>query len=290
MATVSKPRLVAAHNDIDAGMTYVETYRVTDVTTTPEEDRVFEAMNAAGIPRKGEQHRSQPLLFAKSADATMLSETGTQWDITINWGQLNFGSGSVSVSEPGQIEVGATVQDVETFLDADGNEILVSHEFLIDDPDGGGGKIPDPERTPNPITDQPVAVMDSVANPVASLTRREPRNPLDVAIDVVGKVNSKSFLGAPPRYWLCTGIRSSSADDGLTWTTTYTFQYAEGVDIQRRPRSGWDASVRFRDPVTGEIPTGLQGPGAGVAYVGKRDVRVKKTYDFGRLRLEDANA
>ena len=158
---------------------------------------------------------------------------------------------------PAQIEIGTSLVQTTTDKDVTGAQIIVSHKPAIDG-------LPGAEIVQAaPVTfQQPVSVIKG--------TRTEPNHPGQKAGLYVGKMNSTTFAGDQPRWWLCTLIRGLSDDGSQSYRVNYEFQRREAT---------WDAVVIYVDDVTGRI---LTSPVVGESL---RTYQVLEERDFGALSL-----
>lgn len=124
------------------------------------------------------------------------------------------------VGDPPKIEVFGTLEQTTTNVDKDGNLIVVPV------PAGLVGV---------PIT--PEVALQVPRYGIRYITR-ESVNPSNKAATYVGRVNSATFLGKPPRTWLCGPIRGSSDDGGLTYVVNYELFY----DVKT-----WASRLRWED-------------------------------------------
>lgn len=125
------------------------------------------------------------------------------------------------------VEVGTTLQPVNTNKDSDGNLMTVQW-----------GKKQAGEV--------------SVLRPHSTLRvhRREALSPGHVSREYVGTVNELNGFALAggqqaARTWLCTSIVGRSSDSGQTYWTDYAFEYNADT---------WDIEVAYTDPKTGKIP------------------------------------
>lgn len=127
-------------------------------------------------------------------------------------------------------EIGATVQQVETNMDAGGYSMYASYPAH---------------------SNQGHLVSKFVPEMTISITRFETGNPQWKAANFVGLVNIGPWSldpYAPARTWLCTGIIGHSPDHGTTWWVTYTFV--------RRPENFDAKLVWLNDGSIGNLPIG----------------------------------
>jgi hypothetical protein len=141
------------------------------------------------------------------------------------------------------IEVGGTLSQVQTNKDREGNIISVSYTYPSDyklDENLAGKTV------------QTSSLVGKLA-PEHTITYSNLLfyNPQGLSENFVGTVNNGPWILAPSAAagtWLCTGIVGRSNDGGLSYATTYTFQYRADT---------WKAVVVFIDPNTGVPPDDL---------------------------------
>lgn len=81
-------------------------------------------------------------------------------------------------------------------------------------------------------------------------------HPWDIAENLVGCVNSKTWLGQPEHTWMCTEVSWEYRDDGY-YFMTFTFEHNEDT---------WNPTAVFIDDRTGRPPEGLV-EDAGYKYI-----------------------
>jgi len=130
-------------------------------------------------------------------------------------------------------EIGATVQQVETNLDKNGNLIHITHNGAVH------GK----------------TTTKYAPRVTFSITKQKGTSPIDTSVAYVGKINSNNNwqVTGDQHKWLCTGIVGRSNDGGSNYLVTYNFEYDP---------DNWRQTLYHEDPVTGEIdPASEDGDG-----------------------------
>ena len=159
------------------------------------------------------------------------------------------------------IYIGATVQEVETTFDKDGNVIEIA------DPDNANLKQAGTVRVQKP-------------NIVVRFARQEEDpEPETLAVTYVGKINKNKFLGLNPRKVLCTAIEADSKDGGKNYDMRYEFQ----IDMDE-----WKATIGFIDEATGTVKSVKSGDARvapTIANGGLKTVYVYPEADFNALGL-----
>lgn len=241
-------------SDGDDGVTVLEVWHVDGLSGAAASIQ-YAALNASGVPQKGEGHPYVPDVFVRSRDAENIAPDTVR--LTITWTPRNGISGQPDETDPGVLTISSALVTTTTEVDRDGNAITVSYTPTtgeragITDPQGGSVELQVPQL-------------------VARLERRERFAPTTKAATYTGRVNAGNWNGYPPRTWLAMPIEGTTSDGGLSYQVRYEFIH--------RPET-WDARVAYIDPVTGKRPPDL------VADVGIKSVRVYPEADFGPLGI-----
>lgn len=220
--------------DVSRDTDGLHTSRIVRVTSLSGDaaTRLYNAMNASGVPRYGEPHPSIPHLRAISISAAP-DEAGAR--ITVNYGQPTFEQKEPNETEQPIIQVGSTLQESQTSKDKDDNLIFTEFTYTPVDEDGNQGE---------EITEKFVPVLAlQTAQTAVEYQRRENANPLQKSLLYVGKVNSVGIGLFAARTLLCTGIEGQSNDGGISYSVGYRFQY--------NPRT-WDVEFFYIDQETGQ--------------------------------------
>jgi len=226
----------------------VETVRVFIVenVTGDAKTKMINAILAPGVPQLGEAHPGKPDIFVKSHSVAPIDPK--TFRIEAHYKPLDWDEKEPDDTEPPEISISTTIETVTTNFDRDGKLIEVEYSGQALDAEG------------NYITKdfEPQTVALEVQVPVTRLrfSRKETTNSYLKNRQNKGKVNSQTWLGDPPRSWLCTDISSDFAGDG--WKVSYEFQLAD----ERRLEQGgslirtWDATAVFTNPATGRAVRG----------------------------------
>lgn len=188
------------------------------------------ASSGERMPRYGDPHPAVPGIICIGRTARMTNDKG-HCEVYLDYGVPDVLTSDPSDTAPPQIEVGATVQEVETALDVNGATMKVG--YFVDD---GTALI---------LEEQTGTVRKQIPSVYFRFRRREPNSPGDKAKQYVGTMNSVVVFNDPPKFWLCTGITGTSSDFGASYDVTYEFLRNEDT---------WDAVVAYVDPSTGRIP------------------------------------
>jgi len=232
--------------------------------------RIASALNASGIPSLYSYHPNLSDLQCYNKNAEPASGSSIrQMRVTCQYKQLdddevpqddNPGTGGGTTPKKAQINIGSTVQTVQTTNDKDGKEIILGP---VDVPQDDGSVKTYPEQTG--------IVNVQVPQTTIRFSERRPESPGGLAFAFVGKVNSTSFVGIPKGMVLCTRINGVSEDGGKTFKTDYEFQ----VNFYK-----WEAQVIYIDQ-----DTGLPLEGATIDNKGKARVPIYDEIDFNVLNL-----
>lgn len=211
------------------------------------------------MPRYGDPHPAVPGIICLSRTARLANDKG-HCEVFLDYGVPDVLTSDPSDTAPPQIEVGATVQEVDTGLDVNGTVMSVVYNPPLA-PGEVGPAIP--------VT-QTGTVRKQIPSVYFRFRRREPNSPGDKAKFYVGTMNATTVFNDPPKFWLCTGITGTSSDFGASYDVTYEFL---------RNDETWDAVVAYVDPTTGRIP-------ADVTFVnGLSRFVVYKTTNFYDLNI-----
>lgn len=222
------------------------------------DQRLYNAVRAAGVPRFGDPHPSIPNLRVVQRSAAF--EGGNDRvvvTLTYRVPQANEGPPSDpagGAAQAGIVRVGSTVQGGTTQRDVFGDPIIVRHKL----------------QGSSEYTPQGADVELSIPQLVLTETRKESGTPANTARAFVGRVNQFACFGGAARTWLCTRIEGTTNDRGASYEVTYEFQYNEQT---------WDATVVFRDPETGR-PVDEPEEGEGI-----KTVQVYSVANFAALGL-----
>jgi hypothetical protein len=149
-----------------------------------------------------------------------------------------------------EIEVGTSLEQVETNKDTDGNLITVSYTYPAD------YKLDDKKR--NQTITQSGTVSTSAPKSSIVYSRRETGSPGSKSREYVGNVNAAGWQldqdspGADARTWKCMSIVGRSQDGGVTFDVTYVFEYRADT---------WEEWVRFVNPDDGKTPSDVAAAG-----------------------------
>lgn len=204
-----------------------------------------EVLDDAAMPDYGDQHPTINTIYL--SDINIAPDDCGKARIQLTYTTPDYTSAPINDTGPGLIEVGATISEVDTEKDINGDQITVAHDFSSTDSDRG-------------VESQGGVVRTFMPQMRLRQSRKESVNPQSKANTYVGRVNSFGIWGYPAESLLCVGITGTSDDNGNSYNVTYEFQYNP---------DGWGATAVFIDPETGRPPAGLatSGVNAGVVTV-----------------------
>lgn len=227
----------ASITENESGFEVTRIFIVTEVSGDPA-SKMYQALNTAGIPIRGDFHPTVPSVQVDTRTATPLSQD--QMRVEVTYRVLPSSSLPPGENEMPTITVGATVQEQETNLDINGEVMTVSHTYTEEE----AAELP---KRPNQVTNDDGTVTEeqvgtinvNIPQLILKFSRREKRDPYDKAFEYVGYVNSSIFYNVNPGCYLCTRIEGTSTDGGKTYQVDYEFQFNN---------EGWFATVVYVDP------------------------------------------
>ncbi len=232
---------------------------------------LYMALFAKGMPQYGMPHPSIPGIFVSNIQSRPDGSCNTKARVTVTYGapetdSYNFFDNYPDEDQTPSIEVTSTIQAKRTNRHMGREEkepITVTRNWLV----------PAGEGPPQAMSEEQGAEVEYMEPQLmVRYRRRENQSPGNNARHFVGKVNSTSVFGDPPRFWMCTRIDGISDDGGQTYNVTYEFQ---------RNRDTWDAVVVAIDPATGKPQVSpVPNPGGDVVLV-----TLYEEIDFTALHL-----
>ncbi len=218
--------------------------------------RMFAAILAPGVPRRGTPHPVVPGIRADVVDATAQDQGNAL--VTVRYRKLDSDEEEEDEAAAPKITISAGLTRTRSQFDFEGKQILLQHTFN--------------RGTPQFRKSEPQPGFVEILIPTVSVqfSRRESVSPGRKALDNVGKVNSRLFFSFQKRHWLCTRIDGNSQDGGVTYNVLYEFQLN---------RLTWDATVAYFDKERNEHPPDL------VDKEGIKTVQIYEEADFGKLNL-----
>lgn len=215
----------------------VEYYFIKDLVGYPQ-SRKFQALYCPGIPRKFDPHPFDPNIYVSAVNVLLLDQDRAK--VSVKY--LSPKEDKQKPDDTGKclIDVGATVQEVTSNMDVNGDPIIVSYDYIEFDNQGNRTET-NVQETGEVKFQQPMVVI--------RLTRRETESPFERSKYYTGKVNLSEAFGDPPGWWLCTKLEGSSKDGDETYDVDYEFQ---------RKVNGWTATAVFIDPETNAPPEDAQ--------------------------------
>ena len=199
--------------------------------TGTDPDMLKTAVETPGVPALGDTLTGFENLYLRERRPSALGDGNVRIDLIYRHRDATSDPGDPSAGAT-TTEVGTSLQQQDRTTDFNGDVMKTSYT-----PTGG-----------DPWEDRPVIA--PVLKPHSTIvhTRTEGGSPGAASRDYVGKVNSGSWSldpGALARTWLCTSITGHTEDNGVTYVTTYVFEYNEDT---------WDHVAVYIDPSTGGPP------------------------------------
>jgi len=223
----------------ESGYKAVRVARVTGLSGDKAQ-RMYDALNAPGVPVYNESHPVIPGIYCKSRSAKAQGPESAM--VTLEYRRPDSNGGSNPDED--QIEIGSSVQESETNTDVNGD--LLKVYYLPEDADPGTEEI-----------EQVCTASVAYPQTVLRIRRKEGRSPEDKATTYTGTVNSTSWRGYDANTWLCRSIQGISNDGGDTYDVTYEFQLNWYY---------WQAKVVYIDSSNGETPGDVSEPGPGMIH------------------------
>jgi len=268
MATVADVTSGSSVSETENGVDAVRAFLVSNVGGTGSQ-AAAKALRATRIPALYSYHPSILDLQCYNKTAEVASGSSSdQFTVLCRYKKIDDGevpqdeqpgTGGTERKVPPQINIGGTVQTVQTTNDKDGEPIALGPLTVIKN----GEETNFPEQTG--------VVNIQVPQVTVRFVERRAESPGSLAFIFVGTVNSTNFLGLGPGKVLCTRINGVSEDGGKSFKTEYEFQ---------TNLNGWDANVIYIDQ-----ETGLPLEGATEDNGGKKKVPIYPTQDFNILKL-----
>lgn len=171
--------------------------------TSPPARRLYDAMTNPGVPGIGDPHEDVPGLFVVSREAAGLGPTHVDVSLQYSTQTTNIPGGQNK-----SVRYSAGVRSIPVYKDAFGQLIEVSYT----NPEGATDKVSG-------------SVTKQVPTLIMTVEKTQGFDPYDAGhTDFVGTVNSSTFRGKSPGFWLCTSVSGNSDDGGNTYRTAYTFE------------------------------------------------------------------
>jgi len=230
----------------DEGYSFTRKATVNGLTGETSSERIYEAINATGMPLLYDAHPVAALAHCLVRRLRAVA-VGPNWvEVEVTYAQ----KWDATQREPGvaaQIAMEASLLQVETSKDKDGVTLAPleytykegvpkpwNEEETLDADVSPQGEIP---IVPTYVPTRVYTVTKTVVWTVATLEA--------LNNTYQGRVNSIAWRTYSPRTWLCLGINWHSNDDGYSFSVTFRFQYKYDT---------YDTELVFRCPYRGKIP------------------------------------
>jgi hypothetical protein len=203
------------------------------------------ALSEGDIPQPGEALPGEDAVTVIARGATVVAWEDSEATVKVT---VEYEINRSSVSNY-SIRGGTSLTQVRTMVDTNGNQITVKYG---DKTQGGEIEVLQPQHN---ISYEFVKATDTP----------------QVFIDAwVAKVSSVGWLGASERKWLCT-----RGDYELVNAEASPKHYRFNIEFEKSD-VGWDPTVAYKDPETGEIPPDLE------KGVGIKDITWYAAKDFSQ--------
>lgn len=211
------------------GFTVTRQFLVTDVNCRAE-DRLYAARFANGIPNYGDVHPGVPKCYADTIAVKPEQGQTTSYRVIVSY----------KTPTPGKSQGGAA----KTFPVIRGgsslNQVTTNKGFAKDKPSASKPELLTvsfaPTTQDEDIQEHTAEISKLVPQSVLTFQRKEGFDPTALSLDFTGRLNKDKWRGLPANTVMCTGIEFQSNDGGVTYDTTYQFQYN---------RDGWEQDVYF---------------------------------------------
>lgn len=253
--------LVGTYNVVEQEGVVVSMSRrflVTGLTPTGIPTPDVQAFTASGVPQHGDSAPGNTNLKVRQREYSTVPDTPSSAYVDVQYATVADWANSFVFS------LGGSIQQKQTDVDRLGNRIQLSWTYPSDYPD---------EQLRGQV--YTTAINESVTVPHLTMTATGSLYvdyPNQIALEWMNKVNSTTWAGAPPYYWMCTGCAARGRDIGPgrshLWEFDWTFEY--------KPDS-WRVIAKITDPQTGNVPDDV------VDGVGVKEVDWFLTKDFNTL-------
>jgi len=219
----------------------VTRYRITGITDT-DLGALKTALDASGVPSYGDAYGADfPNLVVTGREVSIVDADAGTYDVDITYGHFTEDQDQDDpLTGVLQGELQASIQQVTSNVDANGDTITVEHTYPSDDPD-----FPDETK----VQGGEITYFE-VQKTIRMRGFRTIARPWLIVSQIQNKLNKNPWNGGAARTWLCTNATSTilnRAGDG-TYEMTFEFQYNP---------DGWDPTVVFIDERTGKPAVGL---------------------------------
>jgi hypothetical protein len=210
--------------------------------TDTDHTALFAALEAAGLPASGTALGKDGLVLAER-NPTIIEGSPDQAEVILVYEHYKNEGQSYDNPPVGPF-VGTTrasLQQITTNKDQNGDLILLQHTYPADDPD-----------FPNETKYQTGEISVFVPQKTLTVTGvKQTQAPWLIANNIIAKLNSTTFAQADARHWLCT-LASWENMDPSTGANRYFMTF----EFQHNPDS-WDPTAVFNDENTNRPPANL---------------------------------
>ncbi len=197
--------------------------------------RMFEALNADGMPRRLDSHPTVGGMRCDERAASVEQTSGTTARVTLTYRTVLLNSAQPKDPEVGDIPVlsyGTSLTTTTTQLDYAGATMALKYVPSQKEIDNG-------EMIAG---DYPVLGTASVQVPQTFLRykKRDTTDASGLSLTYVGTTNATPIFGKPAGTWLCSAINGETTDGGKTFVNTFEFQFARQKGIFGQDNIGWN--------------------------------------------------
>ena len=215
--------------------------------------RQYSALINASVPTIGAFH---PVVPTARVIRRSIESLGADYaHIIVTWETPSGASVDQVPGDPAIWEIDASIEMTTTQKDTGGATLAVGYTYPANYTKVAGMAGQEAESQ-GATADFPQAAFS------LRVSQSEARTVVAVSQDAashVGTTNSTTFLGKPPRTWLCTRIHGANPIDVTPTDVSYEFTFKPDT---------WDIEVFFVDPYAGQIPADIvDGVGARVYRV-----------------------
>ena len=230
--------------------------RVVGLQASTDYQVLYAALAASGVPAYGSTLVSAPNLSLAKRSVKLIDGDKGVCDVTLEYDHLMRNPQVQDLDSPqfGLVvgEVSATLDQVKSNLDGDGNPIELTHVYSEDvavEPEWPG------------ITKKQGCEIE-YHQPNITLKYQGVKTiamPWLLARALIGTINARAWSGSDPHTWMCTNVTRIPHD----LPNRYEFQF----EFQYRPDT-WNPTAVFQDERTNAPPPGLV-EGVGYKYIRK---------------------
>lgn len=244
----------------NGGIYFLQRRILVEYLTDTDYGSLFDAINATGVPNYGDSVTEASNLMVTNKEAKMLDSTLAEVIVTYEpKDQIQ------RFAETSKANLRASLNQLPTNKDKDGDTTFVEHEFPGDDPDPLFAGLTKTQGGQWDKFSPQVALHFEGTQQVSDI--------VGLALSVMNKTNDATWMGGGAGTWMCTGVEADVNNSGLS-----PIDYLLKLEFQYNP-DGWDPTIVYVDPRTGRPPVDLV-PDTGFKVVAAYD-RIDFDTTFG---------